>query len=110
MENGEILQITRVRSWEALRNNDIESIKDQLDQGLSVNDSRHGITMLMGAACRGSADIVTLLLARGADATHVDDQGYSALLYAVQEGYEDVVEILFDYHPAHHYLAAEFAL
>lgn len=64
--------------WEAVRRGDVAAVTSLLDKGADVNAKfRYGATALFKAAERGNADIVKLLIARGADAT-VRDTFYSA--------------------------------
>src|ERR1700752_420748 len=64
--------------YEAVRKGDLATVTSLLDNGADVNAKfRYGATALFKAAERGHADIVKLLLARGADAT-VRDTFYQA--------------------------------
>ena len=53
-----------------------------------------GETPLHFAADSGHTDVVDLLLARGADASLVEDNGQTALQYAAALGYDSVVAVL----------------
>ena len=65
----------------AVRNNDLTSLKTQLEMGADVNahDAR-GNTLLMHAAAIGSPEAVQLLLDRGADVNAKNQFGATALI------------------------------
>jgi ankyrin repeat protein len=54
----------------------------------------NGATALMWAAAYGRVDTVTLLLARGADASATDERGKTALAIATEEKHPAVVDVL----------------
>jgi uncharacterized protein len=61
----------------------LEAVKLCHDLGLSVNDTNSmGITALMGAANRGSDDIIQFLVAKGAKLDAKDKEGRTALNWA----------------------------
>ena len=54
--------------WEAARKGDVALVTSLLDQGADVNAKfRYGTTALFKASERGHAEVVKVLLARGAD-------------------------------------------
>jgi hypothetical protein len=58
-------------------------VKFCFDQGLSVNDANSmGITAVMGAANRGSDDIIEFLVAKGAKLDVKDKEGRTPLNWA----------------------------
>jgi ankyrin repeat protein len=67
-----------------------------LDAGAELDGSSQfdGATPLIKAARGGNAAIVELFLARGADATHCEHGGGTALAAAVAGGYDDCVAML----------------
>jgi hypothetical protein len=80
----------------AVRKGDAVAVKALLDGGLPVDTKfRYDRTALSFAADRGHADIVTLLLDRGAN-VNAADTFYKAtpLVWAVQNEHVDVVKIL----------------
>jgi hypothetical protein len=61
----------------------LEAVKMCLDLGMDVNHANSmGITALMGAANRGSDDIIRFLVANGADLTALDNENRSPLDWA----------------------------
>jgi ankyrin repeat protein len=84
------------RLHEAVMEGDYELTRTLL-QTCDINeadDNLGGRTALHLAAIRGRADLMSLLLSHGADATVSDNQGNTALHWC---GHEDCVELLVDY-------------
>jgi ankyrin repeat protein len=74
---------------------EIDTVRACLDAGEAVNaPDRDGQTPLMHAASQGHEDIVTLLLAHGADLHHCNSRGLSALNRAVVARAHATVDIL----------------
>ncbi|KAI9207399.1 ankyrin repeat-containing domain protein [Polychytrium aggregatum] len=67
---------------------DLANLVNQGDQ--------HGVTPLLSAAQDGSAYFATLLLDKGADINHVDDQNESALLKSAAADSLDIVKVLLE--------------
>jgi len=68
-----------------------------LAKGVDVNTRRGwpvGDTPLHSAAKAGHREIVELLIAKGADINAKNNDGKTALAYAVEEGYAEIAEIL----------------
>jgi ankyrin repeat protein len=66
---------------QAIRNNDLASLKARLAQGVDVNSrDQRGSTLLMHAAALGSPDAVKLLLQSGADPNAKNDLEATALI------------------------------
>src|ERR1035441_9784815 len=66
---------------QAIRNNDLASLKTRLAQGVDVNSrDRRGSTLLMHAAALGSPEAVKLLLDNGADPNAKNDLEATALI------------------------------
>ncbi|KAL4657022.1 ankyrin repeat domain-containing protein 50-like [Arapaima gigas] len=76
-----------------------DSVRMLLDSGASVNqtDPVDGRSLLANAAHIGSADMVQLLLSRGADPELMDSQGQTPLILAARQGYVNVVLALLDW-------------
>ena len=76
--------------------NDINKVKELLDQECDVNfQDKHGNTALLYASIHGHKDIVELLLSTGECDSDKDKQSL-ILLFAVEAGQKDVVELLLD--------------
>jgi ankyrin repeat protein len=70
---------------EAVRNKQVEVVNSLLSRGANVNASNYGRTALM-IAIPGryfASDIFDILLTKGADINKIDDNGYSALHFAI---------------------------
>ncbi len=66
-----------------------------LDAGMAVDATdEHQLTPLMWAAGQGQAQVVTLLLRRGARAELRDDRGLNALDIARQQSHTEVAQLL----------------
>lgn len=70
---------------ESIEAGDVDGVAARLDDGTAIDaiDERTGVTPLMAAVDCQSADLVALLLARGASVDAVDAQGQAALHFAV---------------------------
>jgi outer membrane protein assembly factor BamB len=80
--------------WEAARLGDTAAVKTLLDAGVSPNaEFREGGTALLFASQRGHAEVIKLLLERGAD-VHAKDRlnDWTALHFSI--AYPEVVRIL----------------
>jgi ankyrin repeat protein len=67
-----------------------------LDAGADINarDSDHGFTALTWAGVGGHADLVKVLLERGADPGVKGNEDKTVLRLAAEKGLKDVVEVL----------------
>jgi ankyrin repeat protein len=66
-----------------------------LQFGADVNVQAHcGCTPLMLAACSGNIEITQALLNRGADARKICRPGKTALVVAIEHGYNAIAELL----------------
>lgn len=76
-----------------------DSVRALLDRGINVNhtDPLDGRTLLAAAAHAGLADVVALLLCRGADPSLNDNQGQTALTLAARQGHVGVLQVLLDW-------------
>lgn len=81
---------------QAVRKGDVAAVKAALDSGVPADAKfRYDRTALSFAADRGQADIVTLLLERGADVDAKDTfYGATALNWAAQNGHAEVARVL----------------
>jgi ankyrin repeat protein len=67
-----------------------------LDRGADPNTrgTLEGFTALMTAAAEGQLDVVRLLLSRGADPSVKDEDGDTAMSFALEKGHPEVAELL----------------
>ena len=80
---------------EAIRNFDIEKIKNSIDRGIELNPNAD-LTPLGLAAELGNSEMVNLLIERGANVnlTMDDEEGTTALMMAAAAGNFEVTKIL----------------
>jgi serine/threonine-protein phosphatase 6 regulatory ankyrin repeat subunit B len=90
----------RALDW-AAQEGHVEVVEQLLahDRGLLDLRGNHERTALIAAASRDHLDVVTRLLARGADAHARTDDGGRALDCAAAEGHEETVEALLKHDP-----------
>jgi ankyrin repeat protein len=83
---------------EAAGSGDLAAVRSALSQGADVNEAEgDGLTALHVAAEQGHAEIVELLLARGASASPTTRIGsYTPLHLAAMGGHAEVAEVLLD--------------
>jgi outer membrane protein assembly factor BamB len=94
--NQTVHEELRSALWAAVRNGDIQAMKDVLEKGADVNAKNEmGITALWIAAGKGKIEIVEMLLDKGADVNARDGIWYQTpLSSAVGAGHVDVVKAL----------------
>lgn len=81
--------------FEALKNDDLDTVKQILMSGLDVNVTHdNGSTLLHFAAYKGQKDIVELLITKGAKVNARNRDNVSPLPYAVREGHTDIAAML----------------
>lgn len=79
----------------AAKTGQVAKVKPLLDAGADVNQvNSGGHTALISAAVRGHAEVLRLLLARGADPAKRDGEGYSALDYGMERNRREAVVTL----------------
>lgn len=82
----------------AAKEGDIPTVQTLLAQGVNVNAkapaSKWDRTALMEAAQRGDTDIVQLLLDAGTDVNVKSVHGHSALTYASEKRYTEIIQLL----------------
>jgi ankyrin repeat protein len=75
-----------------------DEVERLLDEGANVNAAKdkYRSTVLMLASARGDLQLMSLLVARGADVNAGDADGWTALMGATVEGHVDAVKFLLD--------------
>jgi ankyrin repeat protein len=87
-----------VAFFNALSDGDVAEVGKLLDEDGRLVEGRPGITPLLFAAGRGHVDVVRLLLERGADIEARNEQGGTALHYALlPSSNEGVLDVLLDW-------------
>jgi hypothetical protein len=67
----------------AINANDVAAVESALDKGMDINSMLHGGTLLMKAANLGTADMVKMLISRGANVNYRTSRGDDALSVAM---------------------------
>ena len=81
---------------DAIIDGEIEKVKFLLGKGVNVESKFNDFTILIRASFEGHFDTVELLLNKGADIEAVDSEGYSSLLWAVEQSHKEIVKLLID--------------
>ncbi|MCU0436929.1 MAG: ankyrin repeat domain-containing protein [Raineya sp.] len=82
----------------AVYNNQPETVKWLIDNKILVdNQDDAGNTALMGACFKGNADMVRLLLEKGANPNILNKNQANALFFAATFGHEGIVKLLLTY-------------
>jgi len=71
-----------------------EMVRAMLGAGLPANGAEGRLPPLVAAAGENCADVVTMLLDRGANINATDHDGWTALIKATEAGYVELVELL----------------
>jgi predicted LPLAT superfamily acyltransferase len=69
-------------------------VKALLDKGEAVDAKQAGQTALHMASMNGKVDIISVLIARGAQVDAVDDQGITPMMLAAKDGRVEAVQAL----------------
>lgn len=70
--------------FRAARTSDIATLKKMIEAGRKVDEpNKLGVTALMTASRNGSPELIKWLIEQGADASRMDQDGQSALVYAL---------------------------
>jgi hypothetical protein len=87
---------TEADIWAAARTGDLRGVERHLAGGVNVEDvdPERGGTPLLWAAATGQAELIDLLIRRGANVNAVDRDGATALHAAAFLGHEKAVEVL----------------
>ena len=84
--------------WRIVERGDVEAIARLLPHVADVNArNRHGMTVLMKAACCGDPRIVRLLLEHGADPNQIRNDKFTALALAAFFGHSESVKTLLEF-------------
>ena len=78
----------------AIAKGDLESVKKFIEYGVNVNEQSNGSTPLMLAARYNKVEILKVLIAKGAKADAKDNNGKTALQYAVNSNATEAVAYL----------------
>lgn len=84
--------------WRAAESGDAEALMRLLPYAADVDaPNRHGMTLLMKAACCGHVRMVRLLLEHGADPNRTRNDKFTALSLAAFFGHAETVQTLMDF-------------
>jgi hypothetical protein len=84
--------------WRLVETGNLEALARLLPRVADVNAcNRHGMTLLMKAACCGHARIVRLLLEHGADPNLIRNDKFTALALAAFFGHSETVRTLLEF-------------
>ncbi|CAO1399188.1 unnamed protein product [Diamesa serratosioi] len=79
----------------SIKNGDLDEIKGLVEsQNFKINEDINGRSLLHYASDYGQSEVVSYLIARGANVNALDKHGISALLAAIWEGHTNCVKIL----------------
>lgn len=78
----------------AISKGDVATVKKMIEYGASVHEKCNGMTPLMIAARYNQSEIVTLLLANGANLKEKDERGLTALKHAEASNAKEAVAVL----------------
>ncbi len=78
----------------AIMKGDTDAVKKFIEYGADVNESSNGLTPLMIAARFNKAEIVSLLIAKGARVDTKDEKGFTALKYAEFSKANEAIAVL----------------
>ncbi|MGH2664441.1 ankyrin repeat domain-containing protein [Flavobacterium sp.] len=78
----------------AIIKGDLETVKKFIEYGADVNESSDGLTPLMLAARYNKAEIVKVLLEKGARIEAKDERGLTAVKYAEMSNATDTLALL----------------
>ena len=89
-----ILNVHGQDIFQFIKNNEIDSVKALIDNGISLEQEYNGKTPLMVAIGSNSKPIIDLLLENGADINGKSGRGYPPLMYALKENNTELSKYL----------------
>ena len=78
----------------AIMKGDTETVKKFIEYGVDINETSNGLTPLMFAARYNKAEIISLLISKGADVKTKDEKGFTALKYAELSNANEAILVL----------------
>ena len=78
----------------AICKGDLETVKKFIEYGVDVNEKSNGMTPLMLAARYNQADVIKLLLEKGANLRIEDEKGFTAIKYAQLSNAKEALAVL----------------
>lgn len=95
--NNEVILTIEVNTFcKLITKGDIEAVKSMIEAGTNINLKSVGMTPLMYAARYNRVEIVSLLIAQGADLKTKSNRGFTALEYAEMSKANDTYNIISD--------------
>lgn len=76
---------------------DLQTVKDSIEQGISVDDTDElGRTALMFAAFNGHNEVIELLIENGAEVNLENEEGRTSLMFAASGPFSETVSLLLE--------------
>lgn len=95
--NNEVIFTIEVNTFcKLITKGDIDAVKSMIAAGTNINEKSVGMTPLMYAARYNRVEIVSLLIASGADLKTKSNRGFTALEYAEMSKANDTYNIISD--------------
>ena len=80
---------------EAVENNNIDKLKEFINNKVDINyQTEKGDTALILASYYGNIEIVKLLIKAGANKDITDRWGFTAIDYAIDKNYKQIIKLL----------------
>jgi hypothetical protein len=93
--NSTFVEMVEINSFcKAIVKGDIETVKKLIELGEDVNQKSSGMTPAIFAARYNKAEILKLLIEKGADIRIKSDQGYSIAKYAEAANAKDALMVI----------------
>jgi ankyrin repeat protein len=95
--NNEVIFTLEIDTFcKLITKGDIEAVKSMIEAGTNINQKSVGMTPLMYAARYNRVEIVSLLIAQGADLKTKSNRGFTALEYAEMSKANDTYNAISD--------------